>query len=80
MVVNYKAILSGNGVDVPLEPGDIIYVPLTPYRFLSDYANLIVNSFVTAWSADMGVRFVEGTKANVGIAVPVSQGATKTTP
>src|ERR1700722_2297198 len=79
VVVDYKAILSGNAVDVPLEPGDIIYVPLTPYRFLSDYANLIVTTFVNAWSADMGVRLIEGSSANIGIAVPVSQGSPSVT-
>jgi protein involved in polysaccharide export with SLBB domain len=74
VVVNYQAILKGQAVDVPLEPGDIIYVPLTPYRFLVDYTDLILNSFVSSWSANMGIRAVEGS-GNVGIAVPVSNGA-----
>jgi protein involved in polysaccharide export with SLBB domain len=74
MVVDYKAIISGATTDVPLEPGDIVYVPLTPYRFLVDYADLITTTFVNAWSADMGVRVVEGS-GNIGVAVPVSNGA-----
>ncbi len=74
VVVNYKAILTGQASDVQLEPGDIIYVPLTPYRFLVDYTDLILNSFVSSWSANMGIRVVEGS-GNVGVAVPVSNGA-----
>jgi protein involved in polysaccharide export with SLBB domain len=74
VVVDYKAILTGHAVDVPLEPGDIIYVPLTPYRFLVDYTDLIINSFVSSWSANMGIRVVEGS-GTVGVAVPVSNGA-----
>jgi protein involved in polysaccharide export with SLBB domain len=74
VIVNYRAILSGAATDVPLEPGDIIYVPLKPYRFLIDYTDLIVTTFVNAWSADMGVRVVEGS-GNIGVSVPVSSGA-----
>lgn len=79
IVVDYKAILKGKALDVPLEPGDIIYVPLTPYRFLVDYTDLIINSFVSSWSANMGIRVVEGS-GTVGIAVPVSKGAATGSP
>lgn len=71
IVVNYRAIVSGKATDVPLEPGDIVYIPLSPYRFITDYADLIVTTFVNAWSADMGIRVIQGS-GNTGVAVPVS--------
>jgi polysaccharide export outer membrane protein len=74
VVVNYRAIIGGTASDVPLEPGDIVFIPLSPYRFITDYADLIVTTFVNAWSADMGVRVIQGS-GNIGVSVPVSSGA-----
>jgi len=75
LTVNYRAIIGGSTADTPLEPGDIIYIPLSPYRFITDYADLIVTTFVNAWSADMGLRVVEGGAPTIGVSVPVSSGA-----
>jgi polysaccharide biosynthesis/export protein len=69
--VDYKAILSGRTPNVMLEPGDIVYVPLAPYRFITDYADLIVTTFVRTWSANEGIRAVSGSTASVGINVPI---------
>jgi polysaccharide export outer membrane protein len=78
IIVNYRAIIGGSANDIPLEPGDIIYIPLSPYRFITDYADLIVTTFVNTWSADMGIGVVEGRtpiSTSVGVSVPVSSGA-----
>ncbi len=69
-VVNYGAIVKGGAPDVPLEPGDIIYVPNSPFRFLKDYLNLAVNTFVTTVAANEGVR-AGGGQIGVGVSVPV---------
>ena len=69
--VNYNDILKGNAPNVMLEPGDIVYVPLSPYRLLTDYADLIVRTFAGAWTANMGIRAVEGGVQNVNVAVPI---------
>ncbi len=68
--VDYNAVTHGKAPNVLLEPGDIVYVPLSPYRYLTDYVRLIVNTFAQTWSANMGSRAVLGT--SVGVAVPVS--------
>jgi polysaccharide biosynthesis/export protein len=68
--VDYNAVLRGKAPNVTLEPGDIVYVPLSPYRYLTDYADLIVNTFVRSWAANMGTRMVEG-GTPLGVAVPV---------
>jgi protein involved in polysaccharide export with SLBB domain len=69
-VVDFNAITSGKAPNVRLEPGDIVYVPLSPYRFLTDYADLIVTTFVRTWSANEGIQSVIGT-GTVSVAVPV---------
>jgi polysaccharide export outer membrane protein len=69
--VDYNAVLHGKAPNVLLEPGDIVYVPLSPYRYITDYARLIVNTFAQTWSANMGTRAVLGS-TSVGVAVPVS--------
>ncbi|MDB6017054.1 MAG: Polysaccharide export outer membrane protein [Pedosphaera sp.] len=71
--VDYQDIITGRAPDVALEPGDIVYVPLTPYHILSDYADLVVNTFARSWSANMGIRAVSGT-TTVGVSVPVGIG------
>lgn len=78
IIVNYRAIIGGSANDIPLEPGDIIYIPLSPYRFITDYADLIVTTFVNAWSADQGIGVIEGRApitTSIGVSVPVSGGA-----
>ena len=75
IVVDFNKITAGKAPNVRLEPGDIVYVPLSPYRFLTDYADLIVTTFVRTWSANEGIQTVIGT-GNVGVAVPVGSPAT----
>ncbi len=70
MVVDYGAIIKGKALDVPLEPGDIIYVPNTPFTTLKRYLNTIVQTFITTVAANEGIRAGGGT-STVGTAVPV---------
>ncbi len=67
---NFDKISGGSLRDIPVEPGDIIYVPLTPYHVLTDYLDLIVGTFARSWSANMGSRAVNGS-STLGVAVPV---------
>ena len=53
-----------------LEPGDIVYVPNTPYNILKSYLNTIVSTFITTVAANEGIRAAGGS-GNVGTAVPV---------
>jgi protein involved in polysaccharide export with SLBB domain len=71
-VVDFTAIMKGKAPDIRLEPGDIVYVPDSPYRALKSYANMIVNAFVTTVAANEGVRAGGGT-GTVGVAVPVGR-------
>jgi polysaccharide export outer membrane protein len=69
LVVDAGAIIKGRKADVPLEPGDIIYVPNTPYSTLKRYANTILGTFVSTVAANAGAR--AGGAQTVGVSVPV---------
>jgi polysaccharide biosynthesis/export protein len=80
-VVDYGAIIKGTARDVRLEPGDIVYVPNSPFSTLKRYLNTIVNTFITTVAANEGIR-AGGGEVNVGVSVPVgsSGGSTTTIP
>ena len=69
-VVDYNAIIKGRARDVRLEPGDIIYVPNSPFTTLKRYLNIILNTFAATVTANEGVRVANGT-GGVGVSVPV---------
>lgn len=72
-VVNYDAIVKGKAPDVRLQPRDIVFVPFTPYRSLTAYANLIVNTFVRTIAANEGGRAVNPFYTQPGVSIPISQ-------
>jgi polysaccharide biosynthesis/export protein len=69
-VVDYNAIVKGRARDVRLEPGDIVFVPNSPYTTLKRYFNIILNTFVSTVAANEGIRAAGGT-TSVGTAVPI---------
>ena len=75
IVVNYNDIIKGQTRDVLLEPGDIIFVPNSPYTNLKRYVNLIVNTFIGTVAANEGIHAGGG---NVGVGVTVPVGSTTT--
>jgi protein involved in polysaccharide export with SLBB domain len=70
-VVDCTAIMKGRAPDVRLEPGDIIFVPNSPFTTLKRYVNLIVSTFVTTIAANEGIR-AGGQNVGVNVAVPVN--------
>lgn len=70
-IVDYKEIVKGKAPDVLLEPGDIVYVPFTPYRTLIKYADLIVRSFVQTIAINEGARAVSRNVNPVGVNIGV---------
>ena len=49
-----------------LEPGDIVYVPNSPYTTLKRYINLIVNTFSATVAANEGIRAGGGSVGGAG--------------
>jgi polysaccharide biosynthesis/export protein len=80
-IVDYKDMAQGRAADVPLEAGDIVYVPYTPYRYLTRYADLIVKTFVGSVAINEGTRAVIRDAGDTRVVVPlqpVGGGATAT--
>jgi len=70
-VADLSAILRGEAPDVLLEAQDIVYVPLSPNRFLTRYVNLILDTFVRTVGVNEGSRAVSGQAGPVGVNVPL---------
>jgi protein involved in polysaccharide export with SLBB domain len=71
-IVDYRAIVKGLAPDVLLEPHDIVYVPYTPYRTLTRYVNLILETFVETVGVNEGAHAVNSHSASVGATVQVT--------
>lgn len=72
-VVDFWAVQRGQAPDIELEPGDIVYVPHTPHRVLTRYANLILDTFARTVGVNEGAK-AAGSNIGVGINVPVGGG------
>jgi polysaccharide biosynthesis/export protein len=70
-IVDFNAVAQGRESDVVLEPEDIVYVPFTPYRVLTRYVDMILDTFVRTVGVNQGSRAVSGQNAAVGVNVPV---------
>jgi polysaccharide biosynthesis/export protein len=79
-VVDYKEIIKGHARDVPLQPRDIVYVPLKPYRHINRYVQLIANTFVTTMAINEGSRAVNANTAPTGIVIPLGSTITISKP
>jgi protein involved in polysaccharide export with SLBB domain len=70
-IVDLKEILSGQTPDVLLEAQDIVYVPHSPYRVLTRYVNIILDTFARTVGVNEGARAVSGSATPVGVNVPL---------
>lgn len=71
-VVDYRRVIRGEAKDIELQPKDIVYVPLSPYRYLVRYAELIVNTFVSSAAINAGTRATsDGQTGGAGVFIPV---------
>ena len=74
-IVDYRRVIRGEAMDVALQPDDIVYVPFAPYRYLTKYAQLIVDTFVSSAAINAGSQIVgQPTGAVGGVFIPVGSG------
>ena len=74
-VIDYRNVLRGEAPDFPLEPGDIVYVPFSPYRYLYKYAQLALDTFVSSAAINAGTSAVgQPNIGGAGIFIPVGSG------
>jgi protein involved in polysaccharide export with SLBB domain len=71
-IVDYRNVIEGKAENVRLEPQDIVYVPFSPYRYLSKYLNLILDTFVGAVAINEGARAaIKEEAAPTGVFIPL---------
>ncbi|MEO5959879.1 MAG: SLBB domain-containing protein [Opitutaceae bacterium] len=70
-VIDFEAIQRGTAPDVMLEPQDIVYVPYTPYRVLTRYVDLILDTFARTVGVNEGARAISDRAVGVGVNVPI---------
>lgn len=74
-VVDYKNVLRGDAPDLALKPGDIVYVPFSPYRYLYRYAQLAIDTFVSSVAINAGTSTVGVPNVGqAGVFIPVGSG------
>lgn len=74
-IVDYKYVIRGRASDIALQPGDIVYVPFSPYRYLTRYAQLIVDTFVSSTAINGGSSLVGVPNTGAaGVFIPVGSG------
>lgn len=74
-IVDYRRVIRGEAKDIALQPKDIVYVPLSPYRYLVRYAELIVNTFVSSAAINAGTRLTSDNQVGgAGVFIPVGSG------
>jgi len=74
-IVDYRNVIKGLAPDMALEPNDIVYVPFAPYRYLVRYAQLVLDTFVSATAINAGTSLVgQPSSGSAGIFIPVGSG------
>jgi len=74
-ILNLKQTLRGQTNDVAVHPGDIVYVPLSPYRYINRYIDVILNTFVSSVAINEGTRLVgQPQTGGAGVFIPLGSG------
>ena len=73
-IVDYKYVIRGLASDLALQPRDIVYVPFSPYRYLTRYAQLVVDTFVSSAAINGGTSLIGQPVGAAGVFIPVGSG------
>lgn len=74
-IVDYRKVIRGEAPDFQLQPHDIVFVPFSPYRYLRRYAEVVLNTFVSASAINAGSYMVtKQTGFGPGVFIPVGSG------
>ena len=71
-IIDYNDIIRGKASNVQLEPRDIVFVPYSPYRYLTKYLDLILLTFVRAVAINEGARAVDPNAAPAGVSIGIT--------
>jgi len=70
--VNFHHVLEGKLPDIVLEPGDLVYVPMSPLVRLEIFADSILTTFVQTIAVNEGRNAMVPFTTGVGVSVPVT--------
>jgi protein involved in polysaccharide export with SLBB domain len=70
--VNFHHVLEGRMPDIELEPGDLVYVPTSPFVRLEVFADSILTTFVQTIAVNEGRNAVVPSSSPVGVSLPVT--------
>jgi protein involved in polysaccharide export with SLBB domain len=73
--VDYQSIVTGKARNVRLEPGDIVYVPYSPLRRVSQLAEDILDQFVRTVAVNEGSYVIDRNRSAVPISAPGFSGS-----
>jgi protein involved in polysaccharide export with SLBB domain len=74
-VIDYRRVVRGQARDVALQPGDIVYVPLSPYRYIEHYLEVVLNTFVSSAAINAGTSQIPVHQTGTpGVFIPVGSG------
>jgi hypothetical protein len=74
-IVDYAKVVRGEATDIELQPQDIVYVPFSPYRYITKYLELILNTFASASAINAGeAAVVRQPTGGAGVFIPVGSG------
>jgi polysaccharide export outer membrane protein len=73
-IVDYKYVIRGLAADLALQSHDIVYVPFSPYRYLTRYAQLVIDTFVASAAINGGTSLIGQPKGSAGVFIPVGSG------
>lgn len=75
-ILNLDSIAKGKHPDVAVHPGDIVWVPRSPWERVEKYIDIVIGTAVDTMAANEGVRLVEGEgSVGVGVQIPVTGGS-----
>jgi len=69
-IVDYSQIIVGKAPDVMLQPHDIVYVPFSPYRYITKYLDLILVTFAQVVGINEGSRAAEPKALPANVVIP----------
>lgn len=80
-ILNFDSIVKGKHSDVAVLPGDIIWVPISPWQRLERYIDIVLGTAVETMAANEGIRIVEGEDStSVGVELQLDSESNSTPP
>jgi polysaccharide export outer membrane protein len=55
--IDINKVLYGKAKDIYLEPGDILFIPQNPYKFVKEVVELALRAFVQSFASDAGLFY-----------------------